>query len=203
MSIHAAETALYAPAGALASAEIAAMLAGMSPVAAEQSAYAELYALGLTGGAITGGAPLDALHLEAVIPTPDGFKIARHEPDQRGATRAFLFGVRDELGEPVDIAAWRREEPLARLWRGEVAMLGAERLFAPRLQPLFVFPTTLDWLRASREGIVLLDDVNAAPLLDGVTLAAPGLAFARQLRARLAPHTRRPPRIMIPTAAHG
>lgn len=56
--------------------------------------------------------------------------------------------------------------PFVSAWLGRVGMLGEEQLDDARLaQPLRVWSSTLDWLRADREGVVVVDPVRAAPML--------------------------------------
>ena len=51
-------------------------------------------------------------------------------------------------------------------WLGRVGLLGEEQLDGPRLgAPLQVHPDPLAWLRAGRDGVVIVDPVRAAPML--------------------------------------
>lgn len=108
--------------------------------------------------------------------------------DASDAVTAVIIECHDEVGNMVDLAAWRPDCGKPALWRGAVAMLGQEHVFAPRLdEPLRVFRTVPDWLRADREGVVVIDERRAARLLDGITLAVDRdeIAFGQSLRDEL------------------
>jgi hypothetical protein len=86
------------------------------------------------------------------------FDFAEEVGDQ-GAISAFLFLARDEDGEPADLVAWAPSVNRLAAWFGAVALLGAEDLWAPRLtkeRALPVFEAPLGWLRAGREGVVVI-----------------------------------------------
>jgi hypothetical protein len=90
------------------------------------------------------------------------------EVGDEAAISAFLFLARDEDGEPADLVAWAPRVNRLASWFGAVALLGAEDLSAPRLtkeRALAVFETPLGWLRAGREGVVVIDPRGAAPPL--------------------------------------
>jgi hypothetical protein len=108
--------------------------------------------------------------------------------DPTDAVFAVLILCRDETSEIADIAAWRPDTGELSLWLGRVSMLGQEQVFAARLdEPLRVFRTLPDWLRADRDGIVIVDERRARHLLDGTTLSVgeDEIAFGQTLRDRL------------------
>lgn len=115
-----------------------------------------------------------------------------------GADQALIFLARDELGEPADLVAWDPQQKRLAAWFGSSALLGAENLWAPRLskeQALHVFESPLGWLRAGREGVVVVDPHGAAPsLCRAAPLVAESIEHGERLRRML---TVRPPRIFV------
>ena len=120
------------------------------------------------------------------------------EVGDEGAISAFLFLARDEDGEPADLVAWAPRENRLAAWFGTVALLGAEDLWAPRLtkeRALPVFETPLGWLRAGREGVVVIDRRGAAPPLRlAEPLVAELIEHGEKLRCMLKVQ---PPRIFV------
>ena len=103
----------------------------------------------------------------------------------------------DEFARPADILAGDPAGPLG-LWLGQVAMIGQEQIQLSRLgEPLAVFATLMDWLRAGRTGVVILNPARAAGLLDGVRLCVATIAERRKLEADL---TRPAPPIVVRAA---
>ena len=106
---------------------------------------------------------------------------------------AFLIAIRDEAGEIIDLAAWRPREGWLATWRGIGWALGADQFPHP-LDALHddgvvrVFRSPMDWLRADRRGLVILDYVTARWRLarDGVPVIADDLEHARTLKQALA-----------------
>ena len=92
-------------------------------------------------------------------------------------------------GEIIDLCAWN---PLAgelgtRLGAG--AVIGQEQIeqgFGSTRTPLPVWRSPLRWLKASRRGIVVVDDDAARHLLAGLVLETDDPDFAKDLRQRLA-----------------
>jgi hypothetical protein len=117
------------------------------------------------------------------------------------ATEAMLFLARDEEGDPADIVAWEPRSKRLAAWSGAVALLGAENLLGPRLDPhnaLEVFASPIDWLIAERLGVVIVDPTGAAPILRAAEpLKVHSTAFGKRLALFINP---RPPRILAPLA---
>ncbi len=115
-----------------------------------------------------------------------------------GAASAFVFLALDEEGETADLVAWAPQENRLAAWFGASPLLGAENLWAPRLtkeRALAVFESPLGWLRAGREGVVVIDPQRAAPLLrHAEPLVAESIDHGQRLRRRLAA---RPPRVYV------
>jgi hypothetical protein len=125
-----------------------------------------IYRLGIRDDRASGRF-LDALQVADVIFLEgERFDFAAEVGALRGTVAAIAFPLFDECGDLVDLAAWNVDGGRLALWRGVASMLGAENIFAPRLgQPLLVHETPLDWLRAGRRGVFIVDPQRAAPLL--------------------------------------
>ena len=81
---------------------------------------------------------------------------------------AILLLARDVMGDPQDIVAWSPRRRFRRSLYGRAKMLGESELLQPRLAVggcLRVSREPLDWLRANRRGVVLLDGVCSVPIL--------------------------------------
>ena len=131
-----------------------------------------------------------------VVDGPAGFSFAAKATLMR--QRAFLIAVKDEDGRFLDIAAWQPAKSWVGLWLGRAWALGQARVHAPRLGEegaLPVWRSPLNWLRAGREGIVLIRPGAAAYFLDDAgPLLAEDMAHASELRRLL---TRTGPRILV------
>lgn len=125
------------------------------------------------------------------------FDLAEDAGDE-GAASAFVFLALDEEGEPADLVAWAPQEQRLAAWFGASPLLGAENLWAPRLtreSALAVFKSPLGWLRAGREGVVVVDPSGSAPLLRRAEpLVTESIDHGQRLRRRL---TVKPPRIYV------
>ncbi|MGO9768997.1 MAG: hypothetical protein ACLPSW_05465 [Roseiarcus sp.] len=171
------------------------------PVVLHNATYSKLFALGVHGAGVTGCGLFDALEVADVLFRPASrFDLAREVGAVFGLVSAIIIPVHDETGDIVDLAAWNPDDGALGLWRGAASMLGAENIFAPRLgEPLLVHETPLDWLRAGRQGVFIVDPQRAGPLLRlseplGVTREAHG----RRLRQAL---TIPAPRIVVASNA--
>ncbi len=82
----------------------------------------------------------------------------------RGALVALAF---DRDGRAADIVAWRTgPNPYLGSWLSRVGLIREEQLGGARFgEPLVVHPGPVAWLRAGREGVVVIDPVRAGPLL--------------------------------------
>jgi hypothetical protein len=112
---------------------------------------------------------------------------------------ALIFLARDDEGFPSDLIAWTcGSRRLSAHW-GAVSVLGADDIFAPRLTPeraLLVHRTPLGWLRAGREGVVIVEAHFASQFLrDFGPLAGEDEAHGRELRQLF---RRQEPRIYVP-----
>jgi hypothetical protein len=126
------------------------------------------------------------------------------EGEQERAAAAFIFLARDELGDPCDLVAWEPVSARVAAWYGRPSLLGLENLWTPRIAydgALVIFETPLEWLKAGRQGVVIVNPERAAPLLrEAEHLCAPSEKYGRYLRSIL---TARPPRIVVPKASLG
>jgi hypothetical protein len=121
------------------------------------------------------------------------------ENDGEDGEDAIIFLARDDEGSPSDLIAWTRlSRRLAAHW-GAVSVLGADDVIAPRLTPegaLLVHRTPLGWLRAERQGVVVVEARGAASLLsDFGPLAGEDEAHGRELRQLF---RRTEPKIYVP-----
>ena len=124
---------------------------------------------------------------------PDRFSFREDLREPAEGVSAFLIAVRDESGAIVDLAAWRPREGWLATWRGVGWALGAHEYPSP-LDALHdggavrVFRSPMDWLRADRRGLVLLDHVTARWRFarDGMPIIADDLVHAKRLKQVLA-----------------
>jgi hypothetical protein len=173
-------------------------------VTIEPLVHAELFNLGVRWRGVTGEDYFSALRLEAIVAAGDGkFEFAKYYMSGRPAVRAFLFGCYDRLGDLADVAAWQLKDDIVQLMLGSVAMLGEHLIDVPRIAPLQVFNSPLQWLRGDRAGVYIIDPRRAAAMLEHHTLATTDRQSGHALRAQLAPFTRRPPKIMVPSEKQG
>jgi len=109
--------------------------------------------------------------------------------EEAETTCAMILMARDLLGEPVDLVAWSARMQRVATWSGaDLPMLGWHNVFTPRLDlgdALAVHPTPLEWLRDSREGIVILKEDRARFHLQGFSLKVDDAAFGRRIRDAL------------------
>jgi hypothetical protein len=110
------------------------------------------------------------------------------------AVPAFIVIARDEFGVTNDVVAFDGQGRLAP-GLGRARLLGEQMIFAPRLgQPLRVFEDVWAWLRADRDGVVIIDWRAAAHRLECVSVCVDGVEFGQILRERL---TRPAPQIFV------
>jgi hypothetical protein len=149
----------------------------------------KLFALGIRGNGVTGRGLFDDLQIADVIFHPGGaFDFSRDLRVARGHMTAIIIPCRDEAGEIVDLAAWNIESGAFGLWRGVASMLGENQIHAPRIEceGLRAFPGVVEWLRAGRGGVVILDAERARWRLAGERIVATDVAFGLRLRDTLA-----------------
>jgi hypothetical protein len=159
-----------------------------APVTTHAPTYAKLFALGIYGAALTGRSFFDALHVEAVGFLPGArFEFARDMRDASGHELAVIIPARGKAGDLIDLVAWSLDGGALATWRGVAAMLGEDMLTAPRIEidGLHAFPGPLEWLRAGRQGVVILDADRARWRLVGERLVVADPAFGQRLRATL------------------
>ncbi|MCJ8141645.1 hypothetical protein MKI84_01815 [Ancylobacter sp. A5.8] len=119
------------------------------------------------------------------------FRLARHADEGQPA---FITLVRDEWECGLDLVAWSAGDPRKIARRdGAAALLGEGALGNPATfayrRPVRVFRDPLGWLRADRNGLVIVDSVGAAlRLADAPGIMAEDAEHARDLAAMLAPH---------------
>ena len=123
------------------------------------------------------------------------FDFADDDSDAAGAG-AFIVANLDEDYRLVDLVAFRPRDNQAASWLGRLPVLGACNINAPRLgKPLQVHATVLDWLRAGRSGVYIIERQGAAPLLRNVEpIAVSSWSQAQELHAAMITPA---PRILI------
>jgi hypothetical protein len=108
------------------------------------------------------------------------------EDDGEDEENAIVFLAREGGGRAGDLIAWTpRSGRLAAHW-GPVSVLGTDDILTPRLTcegALLVHRTPLGWLRAGRQGVVVVEARGAALVLrDFGPLAGEDEAHGRELR---------------------
>ena len=102
---------------------------------------------------------------------------------------------------PIDLLGWYSHRP-GRWWRrrGVAIILGewAVELGETYDEPVRVYRTPLDWLRAGGEGLVIVDWTEAYFRLAGLQLVASDVAHGEELQRRLRPPQPEGPRILVP-----
>jgi hypothetical protein len=159
------------------------------PVVLNGPLYARIFAQGIHGAGLNGRGAFDSLQVADVIFRPGGrFEFSSEVRELRGHVAGVIIPIRDECGDLVDLAAWNPDDGALSLWRGMASMLGAENIFAPRIESeaLLVFADVAAWLRAGRRGVVVLDPQCARWCLSGERLVVDDPAFGRRLRDSLA-----------------
>ena len=137
---------------------------------------------------------LDAPRLDRIVHLSEtAFEFARHQHGDDCV--AVTLVCRDEIGDPIDIAAWSPPAPLT-LWLGRAAMLGADNCLAPRIaEGLLVHAGPLEWLRAACRGVVVVNPAKARSLLyRAQPLEVASVAHGRDLRRMMEV---KPPRILV------
>ena len=178
--------------------EVEAEHASCAPLVLNAALYAKLFALA-GGQGVDGAGGFDSLVYDVVVSLPGGrFEFARDMRDATGAKVAVIIPARDEYLEHVDLVALDLDTGAIATWLGRVAMLGQEWLSAATFdEPLIVHETALDWLRAGREGLYVIDLGRAGRLLAGRSIAVKSVVFGAALRAAL----RLEPQIFVEGAA--
>jgi hypothetical protein len=94
---------------------------------------------------------------------------------------------RNEFGEPADLFAYAPSTGQFGAWLGRIGLLGEQFALEPRTgEPLTVFRSPLEWLRAGRRGVVVLNADRARSLLWAAQpLAVDNRQFGLKLRAAL------------------
>ena len=115
------------------------------------------------------------------------FEFARHDATAGEDVPALIVLALDVYGEPADLVAFHGgPTPFIGSWLGRVGMLGEDSLWRAR-DALTVHAGPLDWLRAERRGVCVVDAARAASALrDAGTLEVGSQAERRRLADMLA-----------------
>lgn len=126
----------------------------------------KLERLGIPADALAGPTPLRRTYVHF-----DGERFEfEHHHLRDGGTPAYMLLVFDQWGDALDIVAWNSATGKTTTWLGRAWALGEERVLAPRLDEhsgLPVWRSPVGWLRARREGIVIVRPEMAALRLEG------------------------------------
>lgn len=130
------------------------------------------------------------------------FAFERHLVIDIPVERVLLILITDPEGDAVDIAAWQPASGRLGTWCHRAWALGESTIYAPRLSEqgaLPVWRSPVGWLRARREGVVLIQPrLAAAFLCDAGPLLAEDVEHGCELKEKL---TRPAPRILIPSSS--
>lgn len=159
------------------------------PVVLNPAQYERARRLGLAGR-------LRAMQFETVVFRGARFEIASGLEEQAGGEIAFVFPAREPDGEFADAVAWIPETGKTATLLGTVGTLGLQALAGPRIAPMVVYETIVDWL-ADPEGLFIVEPRLAAAELADVTLMATDVDAGLRLRSKLAPHCTRAPKIKV------
>lgn len=119
--------------------------------------------------------------------------------DPEAVVPAFVMPAFDADGVMIDLVAWH--PPSNRLGSSERAAGWLAGGYHSEDEPLVVHPNPLAWLRANRQGVVIVHEDLARPaLLAQRTLQAADIAHGEALQAMLSKV--RMPRIVVPALAH-
>ncbi len=144
-----------------------------------------------------------ALARDRIVPhgTARRFEFARYDETSDRSVPALIVLALDARGRALDLVAIRSgSSPFVGSWLGLVGLLGEEQLWWAR-DVLTVHATPLDWLRAGRDGVAIVDPVWAAPMLrDSGPLEVGSQSERRRLADML---TVGLPRILVRQAARG
>jgi hypothetical protein len=127
------------------------------------------------------------------------FEFGRNTGDMN-AQNAFIFEVRGVEGL-TDLAAWDPYSSQCALWLGRGFALGESQVWFPTLSggPLRIWRSPLGWLRAYRDGLVILNPRAAYwYLCDVPALAAEDANHRKQISRMLIPPQ---PRIVVAPSA--
>jgi hypothetical protein len=119
---------------------------------------------------------------EVVFNEQGFFDFAGERRVEGAAENAVIIMQRDETGLPADLIAWQPRRTVVAPWLRRYGHLGDAE--GPRLHKhggLPVWPTVLDWLRARRDGVVIINPEQARHELIGPFVAMGGLAHARAI----------------------
>jgi hypothetical protein len=159
------------------------------PVVGDVAWYTRLWELGVRNAA--------DMHYDAVVFLAGArFEFGRNLRDAGGAVVALIIPAYDDAGFLEDLVALDLDNGALGCWRGRAPMLGAENLYSWRLcEPLMMEETALDWIKADRKGVFVIDPQRASQQLRMVEpLGVTRAAFGRRMRDALIV---RSPRIVV------
>ena len=135
------------------------------------------------------------LHDDVIFLDNGCFEFSRYQDGMTQHALTFVCWSHD--GSAIDVCAWQAMTGRVATWLGQAAMLGEDYFAGPRLDDgLPVHAGPLEWFKANRTGVVVLDGKRAAPLLRDVgTLTVSSIDQGRRLKKILAVEL---PNILVP-----
>lgn len=126
------------------------------------------------------------LHDDVVFLDNGCFEFCRYRMGKVQHALTFVCWSHDGAAE--DICAWQASTGRLATWLGQTSMLGADNLYGARPDlGLAVHSSPLDWFKADRAGVVVLDPDRAIPKLrDAGILLAGSTQEAKKLKRMLA-----------------
>jgi len=113
----------------------------------------------------------------------NSFEFTRHVDDESSSS-AYIIGVLG-FGGLIDLAAWEPASFHIASWLGRAFAISEQQIEAPHLEPLPVWRSPLEWLRAGRRGIVILRPEIAWLRLADVPILAENVEHGVELRRLL------------------
>ena len=108
------------------------------------------------------------------------------EPGDDDGEGAICILARNRFGEVADVVAWSPRSGHVATHYGRLSVLGGQHVFGPRLSgPLVVHATPLEWLRAGRRGVVVIEPSRARDALEGQSLEVADPDFGQALADKL------------------
>jgi hypothetical protein len=158
-----------------------------------RATWERLWGLGIRGWSVTGGSPFAALAVEPVVFLPnDRFEFSRDMSNPSGWALSVIIPALDQTGTYTDnLVAWDIDGERFASWLAPAAMLGENNLSAVTCDPdlpegaVRVHASPLEWLRAERDGVVVLDPALARWRLAERKLIAADIGLGDRLAAMM------------------
>jgi hypothetical protein len=136
---------------------------------------------------------------DSVVFSNNTFEFTRHVGGE-SSSPAYIIGVLG-FGGLIDLVAWEPASFHIASWLGRAFAISEQQIEAPHLEPLPVWRSPLEWLRAGRRGIVILRPEIAWSRLADVPVLAETVEDGLELRRLLSPPLK--PRIFVRSSHAG